>query len=74
MVSLAEVGVLLLDEDHLFRRELDLLLGRPLQLKPPLIARAQALFAEDVLYGEGKLTEITSSLSGALMRLHPHAG
>jgi hypothetical protein len=49
-VSLAKAGVLLLDEGHLFHRELDLRLGSLLlQLEPPLIASAQAFLIEDVL-------------------------
>src|SRR5829696_6824093 len=53
-VSLPKAGVLLFDEGHLFCRELDLLFGRLfLQLEPALIASAQALFVQDVLYGRG---------------------
>jgi hypothetical protein len=49
-MSLAEAGVLLLDESHLLRREFDLLLGGFLfQLKPPLVSASDPLFVEDVL-------------------------
>lgn len=53
-ISLAEAGVLLLDESHLLRREFDLLLGGFLfQLEPPLVSASDPLLVEDVLDGGG---------------------
>jgi len=73
-VSVAEAGVLLLDEGNLLGRKFELLLGGSLfELKPPLVAAPDPRLVE-MFWTVGTLTQTPSSFSWSLIRLQPHAG